>query len=324
MDGRRKVPTVTHRGRVFRLPFAGLFRPLTPAEDVELRTSIACIGVCHAVKVYDSPAWGPDCVIDGANRLRAAAELGLDLPVEKVEADDDEARRMAEDLNIARRQVTAAEAREARARRIERVADLRAQGMSTRAIAAEVGVSQSQVVADIREATEQGCSVEPEKVTGLDGRTVAATHKAPEPDDPDDAEPGAEPPPPLDDTPPQPSHDAARWRDNPFGKHKTGPVVDPDHPYAELLKAISHLAALISRTVNESEVGGKLRDYLFAAGWMIAVGKVVGDRHYGWKCRGLRGVYRLVKLAGKPGKPLTKSQVLKKYEDAMDPGEGDE
>lgn len=58
--------------------------------------------------------------------------------------------------------------------RREIVASLREAGMSTRAIAPVVGASQRTVSDDTR-ATEQNCSVEPAKVTSLDGRERPAT-----------------------------------------------------------------------------------------------------------------------------------------------------
>lgn len=257
----QQFPTVTHGLKVFTLPFADLFRPLTLAEDAELRASIERVGVGHPVFVFDSERFGPDCVIDGANRLRLAAEMEVDIRIEKVRVSDDVARAMAEDLNIARRQVTPADAKAAREKRIERVVALRAEGKSLRAIAAEVGIQPKQVYRDLAAAggvTDATC---PETVTGLDGKEYKFTRPAlapvPEPenrgdaweptdDEPEDQE---EPPEPMDDTPPQPAFDASKKR-NPWGNNKGGKPVDPDHPFADELKKLTALAAAITSKVR--------------------------------------------------------------------------
>lgn len=64
-----------------------------------------------------------------------------------------------------------------REERREVVAELRAEGMSTRAIGSALGVSDTTVVRDLSTASCE--AVEPERVTSLDGRQRPATRQAP-------------------------------------------------------------------------------------------------------------------------------------------------
>ncbi len=190
-----EVPTINANDGTYRVPFAELFRDLKPAEERELRNSIAAVGVKHVVHVYHSPTWGDSCVIDGANRLRIGAELGKTVPTETLNVTDEEARRLAEDLNAARRQVTPEEATAARAKRIERVAEKRTEGKSIPVIAEEEGVSIGQVQRDIEKAKESGLSGDkPEKVTGKDGKKQPSTRQG-------------RPKKPKPETPPEPQKD---------------------------------------------------------------------------------------------------------------------
>ena len=66
-----------------------------------------------------------------------------------------------------------------RQQRQEVVCDLRAAGLSTRAIASAVGASQRTVAYDLQ-STEQNCSLDTNAtITGLDGRTRSATSTRP-------------------------------------------------------------------------------------------------------------------------------------------------
>lgn len=103
----------------------------------------------------------------------------------------------------------------------------------------------------------------------------------------------------------------------------TGPAIDPDHPHAALLQAITNLAAKVSAAVNAADPDDKLRTYLLHCGFVYPRAKIVNGRSYGWQCVGLRGVYRVVKLAGLPGKTRSKEQIQKQYDAAMNP-EGEE
>lgn len=69
----------------------------------------------------------------------------------------------------------------ARGERQEMVQMLSAEGMSTRAIAPIVGVSQPQVVADIRSGDQKLITMPAAPVHGLDGKTYARPEPKPEP-----------------------------------------------------------------------------------------------------------------------------------------------
>lgn len=286
---------VCHGMRVYRCPFAELFRPLTTAEASGLRESIAAIGVGHPIFTYDSETWGADCVIDGANRLRLADELGIGVEVEKLSVSDETARRLAEDLNILRRQVTPSEAEAARAKRlerIERVVAARQEGKSLRTIAKQEEISPQQVQRDLDDSgvtppvTPDGKSDTPPVVEGTDGKQYPASRPSP------------------------------FYRD---GKPVVPPQRDPDHPYAKLLQQIVNLASVISATCNDEADDSKLRQYLLNMSFVFPRAKIVNGRNYGWKCVGLRGLYRAVQLAGLPGKAKSKAQLLKAVSEAMDP-----
>ena len=186
----RSASTPAHRvPGVLARPFAGLFRPLTPAERGALRESVAKDGIRSPVFTYDSPTHGP-AVIDGLNRLDTAAELGIPpeaIPVTDLgRISDEAAERLARDLNVARRHLTPEEQQAARVSRVKRVAELRSEGASIRVIAARVGVTKSQAerdLAEARAATVPGGTVEPETITGANGKTYpTAVSRSPPPD----------------------------------------------------------------------------------------------------------------------------------------------
>ena len=155
-------------------PFADLFRELTPIERSALAESAKRDGIHTPVLVYDSEDHGR-AVIDGLNRAEVAAELGLELRVVNFgPIPDDDAQRIAEDVNAARRHLTPEEQQRVRSERVERVAEMRSEGKSLRAISDEVGVSAEQVRQDVKEATVKGLTVEPEKVVGKDGKSRPA------------------------------------------------------------------------------------------------------------------------------------------------------
>jgi hypothetical protein len=176
-------PTITHRGRTFTVLFPDLLRPLHGEERERLRASIRTDGVQVGVIVDEH-----DGVIDGRNRLTEAALLNADVPiVVRAGLTEEQKLRLALDLNDARRHLTPGDRKQAQARaeelrkeRVARVAEAKRQGKSTRTIAEEEGVSQTQVQADLKAATEQGCSVESDsgKVQGKDGKERPASRKA--------------------------------------------------------------------------------------------------------------------------------------------------
>lgn len=184
------MKTITHRGTTYRLPFLDLLRPLHDTERAGLVASITSHGILHNVLVYDSREYGENCVIDGMNRLEIAAAEDIGFPVEKTKITDAEARELAWSLNRDRRHLTPEEQAKARAERVQRIADKRAEGKSLRAIAEEEGVSQEQVRQDVKEAGVKGLTPEkspngstsgvkgltpePPKVKGKDGKSYPA------------------------------------------------------------------------------------------------------------------------------------------------------
>ena len=171
------LPAIKIGQRTFTLLFPELLRPLTDSEREALKDSIEKDGVRTPVIIDEE-----DQVIDGGNRVRIAAELGLpDIPVsveygltheEKVE--------LALVLNQARRHLSPEEQQRAREKRVELVADLRRQGESLPSIAERTGVSVGQVQRDLEKAaTLTGDKVQPESgtVKGRDGKTRRATRK---------------------------------------------------------------------------------------------------------------------------------------------------
>jgi hypothetical protein len=187
------LPTVKIGSRTFTILFPDLIPPLSDDELKRLRRSIRRNGVVTPVVVDEE-----DGVIDGANRLRIAAELGLlRVPVEvrggltcgeKVE--------LAYSLNEDRRHMNAATLKRLREERVVRVADARREGKSLRAIAEAEGVSKTQVVEDLKAATVQGCTVQPSDgtVKGKDGKQRPATRRpvVSEPEARDEAGEGSE------------------------------------------------------------------------------------------------------------------------------------
>lgn len=118
-------------------------------------------------------------VLDGWQRLRGAIELGLE-PTFATLPDGVSPEDYVEAVNDERRHETSAE----RAERIERIAARRKGGESTRKIADEEGVSQSQVMRDLDDANSgepPHGSPEPAagKVTGKDGKKYKARKEIP-------------------------------------------------------------------------------------------------------------------------------------------------
>lgn len=124
--------------------------------------------------------------LDGRNRLRACNELGVEPTVCHL-PDDTDPWAFVESANYHRRHLTTEEQQRHRADRIERVATGRREGKSLRELAEEEGVSQPQILRDLKRATDTGVSVDPPsgKVVGKDGKERPATrptvHVAEEP-----------------------------------------------------------------------------------------------------------------------------------------------
>lgn len=180
----------------FTALFADLLRPMTEEERALLKESIQEDGIKTPILIDETNG-----IIDGINRLSIAAELDLhpiEVPIKVMAGlSMEEKRRVALSLNTARRHLTREEVKEARERRIHRVAELRAEGKSLRAIAEEVGVSHPQVIKDLKESDSIGNQLPitpPSRITTSDGRTYPAKRERPAP------VPTSDDPPPLPET----------------------------------------------------------------------------------------------------------------------------
>lgn len=113
-------------------------------------------------------------LIDGHNTLRICETKRLASPMPIKLANFANREQVVEWIKVnARRKRNLSEEQLQRLRRIDRVIEARAEGQSTRAIAEAEKVSQSQVLADLKKATEQGGGVQlpPNgQITGLDGK----------------------------------------------------------------------------------------------------------------------------------------------------------
>lgn len=138
-----------------------LFPALNPAIEDALRESIQRFGVLVPIVIDQH-----DRVLDGYNRQRIAAELGVECPWHQVHVrDDDHAAELARTMNMDRRHLDIEQRREI-------VAALRANGHSLRAIAGAVGTTEATVHRDL--ATVTGVTV-PDRIVGRDGKNRPAT-----------------------------------------------------------------------------------------------------------------------------------------------------
>ncbi len=165
---------ITIGRKTYTILFPNLLRPLKAREETALRISIRKWGVRVPIVTDEY-----DGVIDGGNRLRIAAELGLkEIPVRVQKGlflkDKEELALM---LNDARRHLNASERKALAKQRKETVAEARANGESTRSIAEREGVSQKQVRLDSQRSGEEFSSPDhaaPATVNGRDGKEYPA------------------------------------------------------------------------------------------------------------------------------------------------------
>lgn len=167
-------PVVTYCGVDHQLPFHRLLRSLHAHERSELEASVKRLGIQHPVLTFASEEYGPDCVIDGANRLSLAADLKRDVRIVDLPIDDEDVKQLALDLNECRRQLTPQELSQARRERIARVVAARGDGENLLAIAEAEEMSEKQIREDLKRSTAEGSAVDPEKVNGRDGKTRTA------------------------------------------------------------------------------------------------------------------------------------------------------
>lgn len=307
-------------GSMYAAPFADRYRPLSKGERDCLAESISERGVLHAVTTYYSQVFGL-ALIDGVNRCEIMKGT---IPVVHLgELADDVAKRIADQLHLGRRNLDPTKAEQLRRERIVRIIEKRAEGQSLRTIAEEEKVSPEQVRRDLDKAgVTGGVTPEPEKVTGRDGKAYPAHQPTPPQDDtPDDipneseSEPSEADPPPAD----APRKSAPSY-------FRPGNNIDTDHRYADLLQKIATLGGLITKAIKEAETEepgkSKLFDYLYGHGMVHARDFSFNGKHYGHRFIWFRGLRRLIKLAGMPGKPKTKDQLDVAYSAAM--GDEDE
>jgi ParB-like chromosome segregation protein Spo0J len=152
------LPQVKIGKRTFTILFPDLLRPLTEREATDLRESVRRHGVIAPVIVDEN-----DGVIDGANRLAIAAEVGAAVvPVEvRAGLTHEKKVELAYSLNEDRRHLSPAELKQQREERVARVAEARRGGKSLGTIPASEGVSPEQVRQDVQEATVKGLTVDP-------------------------------------------------------------------------------------------------------------------------------------------------------------------
>lgn len=150
-----------------------LLRPHTPDEARRHRNRILVDGPRkHSLTVAILPK-NDRVLMDGHHTLAVCQENAIALPeIKSVKLPDmASVLEWVEDNQAARRNSSAEELAKAREARIERVAEARAAGESTRTIAEAEGISQTQVQRDLAAAGEPGGSTDPKTVTGKDGKT---------------------------------------------------------------------------------------------------------------------------------------------------------
>lgn len=149
------VRTVQIGNREFRLPFIDLI-PYDDEQNQSLGRTIREDGrVKESVLCWKDKSNGSYVtVVDGAHRCVWCSMHGLEQPPLRYESFPDEASAIAEcrRLNLERRHLTGQQLEHERRKRVEKVAELRAEGRSIRTIAKTVEVSKSQVERDLEKS----------------------------------------------------------------------------------------------------------------------------------------------------------------------------
>lgn len=155
-------PTVTVGGITYQLPFEDLLPALADDDLKALRDDIRDRGIVVPIVIDEHHN-----VIDGANRLRIAAELGIrNLPVDiRPGLSHPEKEELAEDLNLHRRHLSSEQLRDAIVRRLKGTPE-----HSNRQIAAAVGVDHHTVASIRRGLQATGEFPQLPKTIGRDGR----------------------------------------------------------------------------------------------------------------------------------------------------------
>jgi hypothetical protein len=151
-------------------PLANAYPMMTGWEYEQLKRDLCENGQRNRIALYQG------MILDGRNRYMALTALGIEPEFKEVffEAED-AARAFVASMNDRRRHESNDVVRARTEQRRETVAKLRADGMSTRAIAEQVGVSKSQVDRDL--STVPPGTVQPETITGKDGKGRPAVRK---------------------------------------------------------------------------------------------------------------------------------------------------
>lgn len=165
------LPSVTVGGITYQLPFEDLLPALGDDDLKALRDDIRDRGIVVPIIVDEHHN-----VIDGANRLRIAAELGIrNLPVDiRPGLSHPEKEELAEDLNPHRRHLSREQLRDAIARRLKRTPE-----QSDRQIAAAVGVDHHTVASIRRGLQATGEFPQLPKTIGRDGQIRSPPRLAP-------------------------------------------------------------------------------------------------------------------------------------------------
>lgn len=150
---------------------------LSDEEYQALHADIAENGVRVPIDVDEDGT-----ILDGHHRAWITADLGIECPRRVVEGLDEQGKRdYARAVNALRRHLTIEQRR-------EQVTQMRSEGRSVREIARTLGIPRSTVSDDIQ-VSDPGHL--PDRVTGADGKTYAATRPAPTPEPEMEQEPGA-------------------------------------------------------------------------------------------------------------------------------------
>lgn len=150
---------------IYKDPYLSLLPPLSESDYNTLKDDISERGLIVPIVIDEQ-----NNIIDGHNRLRIAAELGLtEIPFDiRLNLSEEEKRQLALDLNLHRRHLD-------KEQRAGFALQMRQNGMSYRAIGDKLGVTPMTAREDIK-STVQNYTVDlPQVITGRDGKQRPAT-----------------------------------------------------------------------------------------------------------------------------------------------------
>jgi hypothetical protein len=239
---------------------------LLPALDADqrdaLRQSIETNGILQPIEVDEEGR-----ILDGHHRAAIAAELGIACPSRTINnLDEAGKRKYAITVNLMRRQLD-------KGARSALVAQLRTEGMSLRAIAAETGIPKSEVGRSVQQLSQLGQLDQPERVMSLDGKDRRAVQPKPvaAPPKPSPASVADPVEPPVKPLPPVPAPDLTPdWDDDPDNEQddfeSTLPIpVSPARPPFESNRAPEPSIADEDAAIRSSEKVGVALAALFLA-----------------------------------------------------------